>query len=195
MTETLVDEIARILRCTPKTLAVRVVKMGLGITCSRCGGTGKYSYNAMDGSRCYGCGGLGSTMPRKLQKLKMDAEKAVESGELDAYLAQLRKRRDLKDAKQRVLDAWHSVFEEFPYDWRRSYGKDADPVAAFRGDQSAICSQTWDEFSKLIDEFTYPTRGKDPVDPDAVARALERALDVIAGVRATLEQHEKDMAS
>lgn len=28
-------------------------------TCSRCGGSGSYSYNQIDGSRCYGCGGSG----------------------------------------------------------------------------------------------------------------------------------------
>lgn len=28
-------------------------------TCGRCGGTGKYSWNQMDGDRCYGCGGTG----------------------------------------------------------------------------------------------------------------------------------------
>lgn len=27
--------------------------------CSRCGGTGRYSYNALHGDRCYGCGGAG----------------------------------------------------------------------------------------------------------------------------------------
>lgn len=26
-------------------------------TCSRCGGSGQYSYNQIDGSRCYGCNG------------------------------------------------------------------------------------------------------------------------------------------
>lgn len=28
-------------------------------TCSRCGGDGKFSYNAIDGSTCYGCNGSG----------------------------------------------------------------------------------------------------------------------------------------
>lgn len=28
-------------------------------SCSRCGGSGKYSFNHMDGDRCYGCGGTG----------------------------------------------------------------------------------------------------------------------------------------
>lgn len=27
--------------------------------CGRCGGTGHYSYNQVDGTRCYGCGGSG----------------------------------------------------------------------------------------------------------------------------------------
>jgi hypothetical protein len=30
-------------------------------TCSRCGGSGEYSYNTLDGTRCYGCGGCGKT--------------------------------------------------------------------------------------------------------------------------------------
>lgn len=29
------------------------------VTCSRCLGTGQYSYNQIDGSRCYGCQGSG----------------------------------------------------------------------------------------------------------------------------------------
>jgi hypothetical protein len=28
-------------------------------TCSRCYGSGRYSYNSIDGDRCYGCGGKG----------------------------------------------------------------------------------------------------------------------------------------
>lgn len=28
-------------------------------TCTRCGGSGKFSYNQMDGDRCYGCNGKG----------------------------------------------------------------------------------------------------------------------------------------
>lgn len=28
-------------------------------TCSRCGGSGRYSFNQMDGDRCYGCRGTG----------------------------------------------------------------------------------------------------------------------------------------
>lgn len=34
-----------------------VVKVRM--TCPRCGGSGSYSYNSFDGTRCYGCGGSG----------------------------------------------------------------------------------------------------------------------------------------
>ncbi len=32
-------------------------------TCGRCGGCGQYSFNALDGTRCYGCGGTGKRHP------------------------------------------------------------------------------------------------------------------------------------
>jgi hypothetical protein len=35
------------------------------ITCPRCGGTGKYSYNTMHGDRCYGCGGAGEKYTKR----------------------------------------------------------------------------------------------------------------------------------
>lgn len=33
--------------------------------CTRCGGSGRYSFNALDGDRCYGCGGTGVQIARK----------------------------------------------------------------------------------------------------------------------------------
>jgi len=34
-------------------------------TCSRCGGTGKFSYNQIHGSRCYGCQGSGVKLTKR----------------------------------------------------------------------------------------------------------------------------------
>ena len=33
--------------------------------CGRCGGSGEYSYNAMHGSRCYGCNGTGYKLTKR----------------------------------------------------------------------------------------------------------------------------------
>ena len=34
-------------------------------TCSRCGGSGEYSFNLRDGSRCYGCNGIGYKLTKR----------------------------------------------------------------------------------------------------------------------------------
>lgn len=36
--------------------------------CGRCGGTGHYSYNQIDGTMCYGCGGKGVVIDKKAAK-------------------------------------------------------------------------------------------------------------------------------
>jgi hypothetical protein len=38
------------------------------VNCTRCGGSGHYSYNAMHGSTCYGCGGTGWKIARPAAK-------------------------------------------------------------------------------------------------------------------------------
>lgn len=35
------------------------------VTCHRCAGSGSYSWNAMNGSRCFGCGGSGFTLTKR----------------------------------------------------------------------------------------------------------------------------------
>jgi len=43
--------------------------------CGRCGGSGRYSYNLKDGSRCYGCSGVGKQMLAPsglLQRLRVE---------------------------------------------------------------------------------------------------------------------------
>jgi hypothetical protein len=54
--------------------------------CSRCGGSGHYSYNAIDGSRCYGCQGTGRMYPKAIAAV------------VNAY------RADLKDGRETWCD-------------------------------------------------------------------------------------------
>lgn len=39
--------------------------------CSRCSGSGQYSYNQIDGSRCYGCGGSGKKHTKRGKAAKL----------------------------------------------------------------------------------------------------------------------------
>ena len=59
-------------------------KLGFEIeTCSRCGGSGHFSYNQIDGSRCFKCGGAKVTYTKRGQAAAL--EKAL------AYQASLTK--------------------------------------------------------------------------------------------------------
>jgi len=48
------------------------MKAGFKAVCSRCGGTGEYSFNLMDGTICHGCLGAKYQLPKltKSKKLK-----------------------------------------------------------------------------------------------------------------------------
>ena len=60
--------------------------------CGRCCGTGRYSYNQMHGSRCYGCGGSGKKHTRRgaeafrfLEELRSKRADAFVPGDLMRY--------------------------------------------------------------------------------------------------------------
>lgn len=66
--------------------------------CPRCGGSGHYSYNQMDGTRCYGCNGSGIS----IQKVRAYTEK--EYTRMQAASKRARAKREAeKEAKARDL--------------------------------------------------------------------------------------------
>ena len=67
-------------------------------TCPRCGGSGHYSYNSLDGTRCYGCGGSGIS----IQNVRAYTEK--EYNRMQAANKRARAKREAeKEAKARDL--------------------------------------------------------------------------------------------
>jgi len=62
-------------------------------TCPRCGGSGKYSFNLMHGSMCYGCKGTGYVMVDKAAQAKnklakekrQEQQKAIQAKTKAAY--------------------------------------------------------------------------------------------------------------
>lgn len=54
-------------------------------TCGRCGGSGSYSFNMMDGDRCYGCGGSGKkwTARGKRQRAKYIELQSIPAKEVE----------------------------------------------------------------------------------------------------------------
>lgn len=60
----------------------RIIKAGFSVTCSRCGGSGHFSYNQVDGTLCYGCSGRKSAMVKltKANKKLITEHFAAEQG-------------------------------------------------------------------------------------------------------------------
>ena len=62
------SKVHKVLRIAKRRL-IKAGKMALK-TCGRCGGSGRFSYNQMDGDKCYGCGGSGKVLPTTFESLK-----------------------------------------------------------------------------------------------------------------------------
>lgn len=77
-------------------IQTRLIEIGLGEECGRCGGTGHYSYNQMDGTMCYGCNGQRFVVKKLTKKVLAKAEEAVNEGHLDTYLAFLERKNSLR---------------------------------------------------------------------------------------------------
>jgi len=92
----------------PAKLNARIMGMKLSPTCGRCGGSGQYSFNQIDGSVCYGCRGSGHKTPTKrdMKGILERAIEAVEAGELEAYFKRLDDRAFVKRASKEIFDAW-----------------------------------------------------------------------------------------
>jgi hypothetical protein len=101
----------------------RMVGVGLFSFCSRCSGSGQYSWNAIDGSRCFGCGGAGQVARKVTPAVISEAKEIVASGKLAAYLVDLQAKqvanRAAKTATKRVMDAWSTSGVSQAYDWRK----------------------------------------------------------------------------
>lgn len=83
-------EFAKALGWKVSNLAGRLDALGLLEVCGRCGGSGRYSFNQMDGDKCYGCMGRTRTYPTFTAKLVATVQAKVAAGGLDAYLAECR---------------------------------------------------------------------------------------------------------
>lgn len=76
-------------------------------TCGRCDGSGRFKFNRMDGSRCYGCGGTGTTLTKRGRAAKAYADSLLMMP-IEVYAAQhagrVAKYDDLFECKRITFD-------------------------------------------------------------------------------------------
>jgi len=70
-----------------RNLAARLSFLGHTQECSRCGGSGHFSFNRQTGTVCFKCNGTKRTLKPLTSKLLATVKAEVAAGKLDAYLA------------------------------------------------------------------------------------------------------------
>ena len=108
MNNRLIAELARVLKTTEGNALKRAHAMKLTPVCGRCGGCGQYSFNQVDGTRCYGCAGVGHVLPRDkdLPGVLEAAKAAVAEGRLEQYFAEIEARKVAKRGSDRIFEVW-----------------------------------------------------------------------------------------
>lgn len=87
---------AKMMGCTAKAAASRLKELGYTVTCTRCGGSGRYSYNQMDGDRCWGCDGRRVSLAPLTEEIVRQAMERIEAGELTGYFARIAAKKAIK---------------------------------------------------------------------------------------------------
>lgn len=93
-----IQALAAALGCNQNAAKSRMVALGYVEKCSRCGGSGRYSFNPMDGDRCFRCGGKGKSLVKITAKLITEAKARQDAGELNDYFAACRARAEAQRA-------------------------------------------------------------------------------------------------
>jgi len=115
------SEAAKIMGCAVKALRGRMVALGYVETCSRCLGSGRYSFNQIDGDRCYGCNGKGRTMMALTFERVTEAKARQDAGELESYFVANRARAAAKASIEPLEREARALYEPIGNQYEAAY--------------------------------------------------------------------------
>lgn len=125
-----------------RNLPARLTALGHTEECSRCGGSGHYSYNQMTGTVCFRCNGARRTLKPLTAKLLETVKAEVAAGKLDAYLARCQAaaaaRAELAPMLARAEAACKFQNDRYTA-WSRSHGRDDEREFMFASQEMANC--------------------------------------------------------
>ena len=156
----------------------RLSALGYDRECGRCGGSGHYSFNAQHGSRCYGCDGRGTVVPRLTEKLVNEAVARQANGELESYFAKARAANELRRALKPLLaqlhDEWSNGAVHTDYMLRYPRTVHAVRVPADMSRAAELVNRAWHYGNEAEEAYRF----------NGVHEQVERAHEAIALVRA-----------
>lgn len=189
-------ELANILNVKEKFAIARARGLKILPVCERCGGCGRYSFNQVDGDRCFGCDGYGIQAPKKNQQADVlaAAREAVESGENARYVEFLRTTAANKKARDIILKAWRDTGISEAYDWRKAADYDRNKIPEMKRDRDiADINAKMADAYKTVEKLSFAMPAA--YNPDYKEKALElaaardEALAKIAEAKAELDAY------
>lgn len=145
-----------------RALNARIIGLGFGVACSRCGGTGHYSFNQISGTVCFGCDGFREIAPKLTPELWAGMLPVVESGALDTYLANVRARqaaeKAAKGALDAVMNAWQACKLDDHYNWHSNEQPHRDISNLVNKPMSEAYTAV-SQIAREIDRLTYALNG------------------------------------
>lgn len=189
------NEIAAILNTTEANLDARLIGLKIAPVCGRCSGSGSYSFNLTDGSRCYGCNGKGHVAPktRDMGDMLIAAEAAVADGRLAAYVQFLSSLKITKAATDKIMSAWTATGISKAYKWMNAaeFSRSGNPEFKRDADISAINRKMSDAYT-VVQNASYKLNAKSPTyreDVIALAALVEQALADVAAADAEFKAY------
>lgn len=180
-----------------KVAKARWVALGYTKECSRCGGSGHYSYNQMHGTMCYGCSGSGKMVVAPTTKLVQEAKVRIAAGGLDAYFERNRRisaaRKILPslvaeaEAVNKVIaDDYHKAYENV---WvKGNHTPEAEAalrfVFPFQGEAIEIY---WKKVREIQRMATETFRGEQPVDVEVAVSFIQAGIEALKDLVARYE--------
>jgi DnaJ-class molecular chaperone len=150
--------------------------MQLTPACSRCGGSGHYSFNGQH-SICYRCNGdkVDPVSDKNISSVIAAAKRANAEGKVDDYIEALKAKKASKGAFDHIMAAWHNstIAKINPHHFKRD--PECNEVELKARTLNAQIAAEWDRLQKLNDNVLYNSKAT-PADQIAFSKAVEECL-------------------
>lgn len=110
------SDLAAALGWNVRNVPARLTFLGHTVECSRCGGSGHFSFNRMTGTTCFKCNGRKRVLAPITAKLIATVKAEVEAGKLAPYLAE---QAAIRDARAAIGPVVKRAEEALAYQWAR----------------------------------------------------------------------------
>ncbi len=112
-------------------------------TCTRCNGTGRYSFNMMHGTKCYGCNGTG----KQLTRPATPSPKWAVFGQHRDTGEWLRIYNVVAKTKACAINRAQNMYDQASTAWKDTYTMKGARAMKWT-DMSSIDALSWDEANK-----------------------------------------------